>query len=175
MEDAKSKLLLVPSEGNPTAEKAATDLHVPIATLKLTASGGKPPSYHQSAEVTCIPTCVSLNIIERLHLGYTNSCLFCSGSDAQKQGVPSEARICRAGGPPQAGGRGPVPAYQRNNQQTQGEQGSSSSVHTLPNGALSRANVYDCSTCCLTPGTPCLQATCLRIQRFRLSPSFLVR
>ncbi|KAL3141143.1 hypothetical protein ABBQ38_003493 [Trebouxia sp. C0009 RCD-2024] len=39
MEDAKSKLLLVPSEGNPTAEKAAIDLHVPIATLKLTSSG----------------------------------------------------------------------------------------------------------------------------------------
>ena len=41
MEDAKSKLLLVPSEGNTTAEKAASDLHVPIATLKITSSGGK--------------------------------------------------------------------------------------------------------------------------------------
>lgn len=40
MEDAQSKLLLVPSEGNATAEKAATDLHVPIATLALTSSGG---------------------------------------------------------------------------------------------------------------------------------------
>ena len=41
MEDAKSKLLLVPSEGNSTAEKAASDLQVPIATLKITASSGK--------------------------------------------------------------------------------------------------------------------------------------
>lgn len=41
MEDAKSKLLLVPSEGNSTAEKAASDLHVPIAALKITSSGGE--------------------------------------------------------------------------------------------------------------------------------------
>ncbi|DBA69706.1 hypothetical protein WJX79_006063 [Trebouxia sp. C0005] len=39
MDDAKSRLLLVPSEGNSTAEKAATDLHVPIATLAITSSG----------------------------------------------------------------------------------------------------------------------------------------
>lgn len=44
MEDAKSKLLLVPSEGNSTAEKAATDLQLPIATLKITPSGGKHPT-----------------------------------------------------------------------------------------------------------------------------------
>lgn len=41
MEDAKSKLLLVPSEGNSTAEQAASDLHVPIATLTITSDGGK--------------------------------------------------------------------------------------------------------------------------------------
>lgn len=39
MDDAKSKLLLVPTEGNSTAERAATDLHIPIATLALTSSG----------------------------------------------------------------------------------------------------------------------------------------
>lgn len=39
MDDAKSKLLLVPSEGNSTAEKAAADLSVPIAALQLTSSG----------------------------------------------------------------------------------------------------------------------------------------
>ena len=43
MEDAKCKLLLVPSEGNSTAEKAASDLQVPIATLKITSSSGKHP------------------------------------------------------------------------------------------------------------------------------------
>lgn len=41
MEDAKSKLLLVPTEGNSTAEKAAADLHVPVATLAITSSSGK--------------------------------------------------------------------------------------------------------------------------------------
>ena len=46
MEDAKSKLLLVPSEGNSTAEKAASDLQVPIATLKLTSSSGERPCSH---------------------------------------------------------------------------------------------------------------------------------
>ena len=40
MDDAKSKLLLVPTEGNETAEKAAADLNVPIATLALSRSGG---------------------------------------------------------------------------------------------------------------------------------------
>ena len=40
MDDAKSKLLLVPTEGNETAEKAAKDLNVPIATLALSKSGG---------------------------------------------------------------------------------------------------------------------------------------
>ncbi|KAL0038994.1 hypothetical protein WJX77_004453 [Trebouxia sp. C0004] len=39
MDDAKSRLLLVPSEGNSTAEKAATELHVPIATFAITSSG----------------------------------------------------------------------------------------------------------------------------------------
>lgn len=43
MEDAKSKLLLVPLEGNSTAEKAASDLQVSTATLKITPSGGKHP------------------------------------------------------------------------------------------------------------------------------------
>ena len=46
MEDAKSKLLLVPSEGNSTAEKAASDLQVSIATLKITSSSGKRPCSH---------------------------------------------------------------------------------------------------------------------------------
>ena len=41
MDDAKSKLLLVPSEGNQTAEKAAEDLHVPIAIFALSKSGGQ--------------------------------------------------------------------------------------------------------------------------------------
>lgn len=41
MDDAKSRLLLVPSEGNSTAEKAAADLHVPIATFAITSSGGE--------------------------------------------------------------------------------------------------------------------------------------
>ncbi len=41
MDDAKSRLLLVPSEGNSTAEKAATDLHVPVATFAITSSGGE--------------------------------------------------------------------------------------------------------------------------------------
>ena len=41
MDDAKSRLLLVPCEGNSTAEEAAADLHVPIATLAITSSGGE--------------------------------------------------------------------------------------------------------------------------------------
>lgn len=43
MDDAKSKLLLVPTDGNQTAEKAAMDLNVPVASFVLSKSGGKSP------------------------------------------------------------------------------------------------------------------------------------
>ena len=40
MEDAKSKLLLVPTSGNQNAEQAAKELEVPVAVLALKQSGG---------------------------------------------------------------------------------------------------------------------------------------
>ena len=40
MEDAKSKLLLVPTSGNHNAEQAAKELGVPVAVLALKQSGG---------------------------------------------------------------------------------------------------------------------------------------
>ena len=55
MDDAKSKLLLVPTEGNSTAERAATDLHIPIATLALTSSGGTLTSIPCTDQRRCGP------------------------------------------------------------------------------------------------------------------------
>ena len=40
MEDAKSKLLLVPTSGNQSAEQAAKELGVPVAVLAYKQSGG---------------------------------------------------------------------------------------------------------------------------------------
>lgn len=40
MEDAKSKLLLVPTSGNQNAEQAAKELGVPVAVLAFKQSGG---------------------------------------------------------------------------------------------------------------------------------------
>lgn len=94
MEDAKSKLLLVPSEGNSTAEKAASELNVPIATLKITSSGGKCPCSH-AVVLLCSNSLQSRLRSTRLHLHMLlTSLVLCSGSEAQKQRVPSETRIC---------------------------------------------------------------------------------
>ena len=51
MDDAKSKLLLVPTEGNQVAEKAATDLNVPVASFALSRSGGRRPAVVASLSV----------------------------------------------------------------------------------------------------------------------------
>lgn len=39
LEDASSKLLLVPAKGNSKAQQAAEQLRVPVATLSLSESG----------------------------------------------------------------------------------------------------------------------------------------
>ena len=67
MEDAKSKLLLVPCEGNSTAEKAASDLQVPIVTLKITSSSGKFPCSHAAIPL-CFNSLQSRLRSPRLHL-----------------------------------------------------------------------------------------------------------
>ena len=95
MEDAKSKLLLVPSEGNSTAEKAASDLQVPIATLKITSSSGKHPCSHAALCSNSLQARLQCTRLP-LHMLLTSSVL-CSGSETQKQRVPSETGICRAG------------------------------------------------------------------------------
>ena len=41
IEDAASKLLLVPASGNKLAEQAASKLNVPIATLRISGSSGR--------------------------------------------------------------------------------------------------------------------------------------
>lgn len=41
MEDAASKLLVLPSQGNAAAERAAAALHVPVATCVVSWSKGK--------------------------------------------------------------------------------------------------------------------------------------
>ena len=45
LEDAKSRLLLVPASGNAKAEEAAKRLKVPVATLALPVSKGLPHSW----------------------------------------------------------------------------------------------------------------------------------
>ena len=67
MDDAKSKLLLVPSEGNSTAEKAASDLSVPIATLALTSSGGE-----------CLTFALMFCVLERENLYFCKEPMFLS-------------------------------------------------------------------------------------------------